>query len=465
MKCTTGKRKQELCAAGVDGVDGETLLARWEEIIPLLPADLDEQARQSGALTRRRGLRNATGLLQLVFAYVVGDWSLRQVCAWGLLSGVAAISDVAILNRLRRSVTWLSQLVAYRLREGLAGVAPAHRPAVRLRLVDATSLSAPGSQGTDWRVHLSLNVGEMRVDALTLTDVKGGEGFHHFPLAADEILVADRAYGYATSLSQVLCRQARCVVRIRWTDLAAYREQGQPFSVIVWLRRTFPTTALDAPGEMPGEAQAVELRLTTAQGSWPLRLVAAPLPAVERERAKVRLRRKAQKRQSQPSAESLLVAGFVLLVTNLPAAEWESAQVCSLYRLRWQVELSFKRLKSLIHLDHLRARDPHLAQAYLLGKLLVALLLDHLAHAFLAQVPTWAYDSHRPLSTWRLTSLLWQEMQMLFTHQLSHLLHFADPTRLRRYLCDSPRKRLQQATLARQFVRSLSVVNVQHPLC
>nr|MDN1021419.1 transposase [Escherichia coli] len=32
-------------------------------------------------------------------------------------------------------------------------------------------------------------------------------------------------------------------------------------------------------------------------------------------------------------------------------------QVADCYRLRWQIELAFKRLKSLLHLDALRAKN------------------------------------------------------------------------------------------------------------
>jgi hypothetical protein len=445
MQCSTGTSKQEVSADGVG--DGKILIG-WEEIIKLLPAELEEHARQSGALARRRGIRNAVGLLQLVLAYAVEAWSLRQVGIWSVLQGIADISDVAILKRLRQSDKWLEQLVAHLLSQRLE---QRQQQAVRLRLCDATTLSRPGSKGADWRVHVSLNLGEMRVDEVTLTDAKGGEGLQRFNSAPADILVADRAYGYVNSLVKVLA-QGACVVRVRWTDLATYTQQGQPFAIITWLRTTF-ASAVDG-------AQEVELLLTTPQGCFPLRLVAHPLPAAEVERARMRVRRKAQKRQSTPTAESLLVAEYVLMVTNLASEQWSASQVCELYRWRWQVELYFKRLKSILHLDELRARDCQLARTYILGKLLLAFVLDHFIDAFVAQVPAWSCDLLRPLSTWRLTILLWHHLQMIFMHHVSHLLSLVDPTCLRRFLCNSPRKRSQQDVLARLFVRSLSVVKV-----
>jgi IS4 transposase len=53
-----------------------------------------------------------------------------------------------------------------------------------------------------------------------------------------------------------------------------------------------------------------------------------------------------------PHPRSVLAAGFMVLVTSLPAAI-PAGEICAAYRLRWQVELAFKRLKSLLHIDRL----------------------------------------------------------------------------------------------------------------
>lgn len=446
MQCSTEKPPATACPQPLAAAQ---LASSWELLVSQLPADLDERAQASGAWVRRRKLQRATDLLQWLLVYAVGDCSLRQVGLWSRVNGVGDVSDVTILNRLRQSVGWLAGLVAHLLQERLRTSPPA---AVRLRLVDATVLSRPGSQSSDWRLHVSFDCGAMQVDELTLSDAKEGESLQHFTFAPGEIVVADRAYGYNKGLSSLLAQGASCVVRVRWTNLAQYRDQGAPFVVLSWLRRNFHTTQ--------AQAQAVELQLTTQRGSWPLRLVACPLPPETAEQARRRLRRKCQKQGKQPTAESLYVAGFVLLLTNLPAAHWSAAQVGQLYRLRWQVELYFKRLKSIMHLDRLRARDPQLARAYLLAKVLAALLLDRLAHHFLASVPTWSDEITRPLSTWRLTTLLWLSLQALVTQHLLLRLLATEPAHLRRYLCDSPRKRPQQAAHARLWLRSLSVVNV-----
>ncbi|MBE7558855.1 transposase [bacterium] len=49
-----------------------------------------------------------------------------------------------------------------------------------------------------------------------------------------------------------------------------------------------------------------------------------------------------------------------------------------MYRFRWQIEMEFKRLKGLHHLDHVRAKDENLARTYVFGKLLGAVIVEEM---------------------------------------------------------------------------------------
>ena len=61
-----------------------------------------------------------------------------------------------------------------------------------------------------------------------------------------------------------------------------------------------------------------------------------------------------------------------------------------LYRARWQVELAFKRLKSLFNFGHLPKHDEESAKAWLFGKLLVGLLSETIIEAA-DSVSPWGY--------------------------------------------------------------------------
>lgn len=73
--------------------------------------ELDTSARNTGALTRRREIRDAATLLGIGLAYDPGGISLSEVTAWAQLPEVATLSDVALLKRLRKAADWFGTLM------------------------------------------------------------------------------------------------------------------------------------------------------------------------------------------------------------------------------------------------------------------------------------------------------------------------------------------------------------------
>jgi IS4 transposase len=196
--------------------------------------------------------------------------------------------------------------------------------------------------------------------------------------------------------------------------------------------------------------------LLTPAGRFRLRLVAAALPQEALERAHQRVCEKARKKGRTPSQDNLFACGFILVLTNLPVASWSASQVLALYRLRWQVELLFKRYKSIFQLANLRARDPQLVQTYLLAKLLAALWADQLMLTTRELLPEWFNSLERPVSLWRLSNWVWAQLQRWVQGPITWTQILAAGPRLQRYLCDSPRRRPQQLASARSFLSRLS---------
>jgi hypothetical protein len=116
----------------------------WEHVLALLPPGYEEAALKLGALSRRRQVRSAGDLLRLALVYSVCDLSLRLTAGWASAQGLAELSDVAVLKRLRSASDWLGWLVVRSLseRESLRGVPP-----WRVRILDASVVSEPGARG------------------------------------------------------------------------------------------------------------------------------------------------------------------------------------------------------------------------------------------------------------------------------------------------------------------------------
>lgn len=373
--------------AGVGSVMTDTTLLEtgWSEALEAIGTALDVEAsaRSSGALKRARAVRDGAGLLRLALAYGGCGLSLRQTAAWAAARGIADLSDVALLGRLTAASGWLGTVAAALL---AARVPAGDTGGRRLRLVDGTAVCHPGADRTSWRLHVSYDPGGRRLAALELTDGKGAERLSRFAWARGDVAVADRYYARPRELRPVLAAGADLIVRLGWNSLRLLAPGGGAFGLVA---------ALDAAGEAPAE-HAVRVDERRPDGATlALRLLIARLPDAAAERARRRLRRDAAKRGRTPDPRSLAAAGFVLLATSLPAEAFPPERVLALYRLRWQVELAFKRLKSLTGLGELPAKSPDLARAWLHAKLILALLAEDRGHELLAALSPSARPRHR----------------------------------------------------------------------
>ncbi|RPJ19918.1 MAG: hypothetical protein EHM33_29545 [Chloroflexi bacterium] len=435
----TVTQKQQI-HAGWDA-EGQAGLASWEQVAETIGLDLEGTARETKALQRKREISSAKDLLRLILFYVSSNWSLRLVGIWALLQGIGSLSDVAILKRVRNSQRWIGTLVVGLLQK--RATALQSMSGVRLRVVDATTIGIPGGSGMDWRLHLSLDLGNLCLDEVTLTDQQGGESLTRFTTQSNEIVVADGAYPFASGMGPVFQSGAGLVVRIHWRNMPLLGAQEQRFEIIPWLK------TLNSLSE-------TSVSMHTPQGQFPLRLMACPLPPEQAAEARRRTRQRHKHKRKRLNENTLLAAGFVLVLTNLSAETWPPALVLVLYRMRWQIELSIKRLKSLLEFDHLRAKDPRLVQTYLLTKLLLALFVDQMTNPVSLQHPDWFDDLERPLSVYRLTALCYAALRQIIAGLwVSALPLFFG--RLQRYICDSPRARPQQLAWVRAFIQHISV--------
>lgn len=416
----------------------------WQGVLDRVEAsiDLEESAKETGALQRRREIKRASDLLRMIFAYVVCDWSLRLVGVWCEISGLGSLSAVAVRKRLQGSRKWLGRLIGASLQVNLLRLR--QQPGIRVRLMDATCVSEPGSSGTDWRVHLSFDLGNLCMDGVEVTDCHGGETFARCPIQPGEIRIGDRGYAFANSLEPVLVDGGELVVRINWQNLPLADAAGQPVDLIGCLYQL-----VDPIGEWA-------VYLYTPQDWFSLRLVVAVLPQEQADKARQRIRKIYRKKGKTPDERTLFAAGYVMLVTNLPASSWPPSEVIELYRLRWQVELVFKRMKSILQFNHLRAVDPDLAQVYLLGKLLAAFLTDLYIQEVRLCCPAWFTSRQRPVSPWRLTVLFFDWLHQTVRGQLTLVMILEALPRLTRFLCDTPRKRPSQFIQASILLSGLS---------
>jgi len=353
----------------------------WEVLCSFLPAGWEDKAREYGALVRARGVADAPALLRTLLIHIATGCSLAETSVRARQMGLGQLNAAAVYKRLRSAEEWLRWL-AEQTRADLGMVAPTGGR--RVRAVDATAVSEPGSTGTDWRIHYALNLQTLQCDFFELTDGQGGEAWRRFPVLSGDILLGDRGYSNPPGVQHVVKAGGDVVVRLNRSSLPLWDAQGRRLAVLKPARTLSPKqTGEWVAGVRPASAPPISGRLVGVRKS---RQAAAY--------ARRRLLRMASKQQKPVSAESLEAAQYFFLWTSLTAS-WSCFQVLELYRSRWQIELAFKRMKSILGLGHLPKKGPESCRAWLHGKLFTSLLVERLIGAARTLSP-WGYELGEP---------------------------------------------------------------------
>lgn len=353
----------------------------WTRVVSRLggASQLEVSARKTKAFVRRREIPDAVTLLRLMLAYCLGERGLRSTAAWAASVGLADLSSVALFYRLRQCGDWFAVLVE----NLLAAAAPKASRGRLIRIIDATTVPKAGPAARKkselWRIHSAFDLPYERFGHFELTDQKEGETFDRIPVVKGEIRIADRAYLQPDRIATVIEAGADVLIRAGWQNARWLDAKGRPLDLIAQLRAAKARGVVDRPiwiNRKNGAALAV-------------RLVAVSKPAAAAAASRRKARRDAQDESRAISKETLEAADWVILVTSLAQDEFSTEDVLALYRLRWRIELGFKRLKSLIGLKTPPGTNQRSAKPYLLAHLLIILLLEPLVREF-EDSPHWA---------------------------------------------------------------------------
>ena len=269
------------------------------------------------------------------------------------------------------------------------GIAVATGGGFQIRAFDATTVKEPGKTGALWRIHWSVCLPSLACDFFKLTRTEGpgsGESLAQFPIRAGDHILADRGYSTARGIGYAAAAGGRLIVRVNTGALPLRTRHGEPFDLLAAVTSLKRTGAVKA-----WSAQVVVNEDHACSGSViPGRVCALRKSAAAIKLALRKVRQEAARRGKQAQPDTLTFAEYVIVFTTFPAAAFSPADILEWYRIRWQVELVFKRFKSLAQLGHLPKYDDDSAKAWLYGKLLVALLVEKLIrHA--SAISPWGY--------------------------------------------------------------------------
>lgn len=340
----------------------------WRTLLTYLPREYARLAMEHKQVETQYGnakITTAETLLRFILLHVGANLPLLQTVTLIAEAGGPKLSAMRLHMKMRRAVPYLQSLVE-RMTPWRAEAKAELWAGYSMVAIDATAVCGPGATGTDARVHTKLRLADTAIVEAEVTDKHGGESFKRFQFHPGELVLGDRGYSNANSITHVLEAGADVLVRFNRHSMPALQlASGKPLDVLATLRTLRDDSALDLPVTFEHDDDIVRLRF-----------IATRLPKAEAEKARLRARKEYG---SKISPEALETAGYVMLLTSVPRERMSATKCLHAYRLRWQVELQFKRWKSLCGFDRLPNYRDDTIVAWLYAKLLLGVLLDRMS--------------------------------------------------------------------------------------
>jgi hypothetical protein len=316
-------------------------------------------------------IKDIRDLLRVVLHYVSGS-SLRMTAALASAAGIVVLSSVALHKWMKKLGPYLAALLQRMV--GGAAFLPEHWGGLEVIAADATTVQRPGSKGTTARVHYALRLSDLSARHIEVTDDKGGETARRFRAEPGELWLFDRIYANPPGVAAIHGRKALMIVRYNRGTLPLYDERGGLVDVNALLRQTsIRCQAYQHPARVKGPEGVITGRLC-----W------LHLPEDKALEARKRLQRETE---GDCDADALYVAEFVIVFTTT-MHQLSAQQVLEVYRARWQVELEFKRSKSIEELDTLPNFLPETIYSWICAKLLLQQIAYRMATSVVAFPPS-----------------------------------------------------------------------------
>jgi hypothetical protein len=339
----------------------------WDQIREYLPVNYAVLADKYEQIETKFGnakIRDADTLLRFILLHVGANLPLRQTVALTAEAGLPNLSPMRLHKKMCRAAPYLQALVSGMLDWSAVG-SPEKWGGYVFSAVDATVVCGPGATGTDARIHTKLRVADVSLASVEVTDERGGETFCRFQWEAGELAVGDRAYCGTRGVLHVVNSGADVLVRYRLGGLPLLDEADNDVDVLAKARTLPLGSVLDLDVHVPGLERDIDGRLI---------IMRLPPDAAERARHRVR-----KDNGSSTSEQMLEAAGYVILFTTATRTRLDAERCLQGYRLRWQIELQFKRWKSLCNFDGLPNQRDDTILSWLYGKVLLGALLDRMA--------------------------------------------------------------------------------------
>jgi hypothetical protein len=354
----------------------------------------EQAARQSGCVRRVRKFTGATWVQTLVFGFLAHPAAtLDQLCQLAAVRGVTVSPQGLAARFTEAAALCLRQVLEAAVGQTLA-TDPAALPLLdrfaAVGVADSTLIRLPDAlagvwaghgggpatgDGTGTRSALKLQVGlDLRSGRLSGPTLHPGrqhdqrEAIDPATWGPDALVLRDLGYFNLDTLAAQQAAGQWWVSRPKINVTVRAADRDTPTTIAALLAPHADATTAGTVHDMP-----IQLGTTHRLAC---RLVAVRVPATVAASHRRKAREEGRKHGRIPSAARLATADWFVVVTNLPPARATADEVLVLARVRWQIELVFRRWKSVGQVAESRSAQPWRILCEVYAKL-IGLVLAH----------------------------------------------------------------------------------------
>ena len=328
-----------------------------------MPDGYDDACFETGAIVRKRDVKNPDDLMMLNLFHLMTGCSLVEISTIASLAQIGEISDVAFMKRFKNCNEWFKWVISRTMTDGqITYELPECIKKYRLLAIDASDVVEKGRSKRTYRLHFALDIRNMHAALYNITTNEVGEKLSNFTLSKGDLVLADRVYGSAAGIMHCNESGAEYILRLRVNGLSLCNENGEKFKLFEHMKGK-------ELGDIKTYAKSKDGKLL------PVRICFKKKDPDAIEKTQKKMHRKESKKQCIISDETKAFNEYIVVVTSL-GDEVSTSEILDAYRYRWQVEIYFKRLKSILNYGELPKKTEDSIFAWLNGKLMIALLIE-----------------------------------------------------------------------------------------
>ena len=343
----------------------------FKKIMELMPIGWEEKAKELKAIERSRKIATAEELLRMILLYLTSGGSFGKTSAILRLTDENSLNKNAVYERIVKSRDWLKWLCENTSRNvGELVEKPEWLKDKKVCLIDASDVSKKGSNGSDYKLHYNVELFNLEMREMHITESSVGEKFQNFKkLGTDDIVIADRAYGSLKSIKYLKEKNCGFILRLKAGAFNFYDSEGIKIELSDCFEELKEGESSDKILFYKEKEKLLSIRVCGMRKS----------KEMEQKGLKQIKHSNTRHMRGKVSKKQAIYNKYILLATSCDR-EIKSEYIVELYRMRWEIELVFKRIKSIFSYGEMPSKLEKTAESWFYGKLLLSYICESLVN-------------------------------------------------------------------------------------